>query len=194
MILNDKQISQLAVEEKMIHPFVDSQVRAHSDYTGWEPKSKRVISYGVSSFGYDARIDRVFKVFSPIHAEVVDPKNFDERAFVDVETDVLTMPPHSFVLGRTVERIKMPDDVVALCVGKSTYARCGLTVNVTPLEPGWEGVVTVEISNTTPLPARIYAGEGIMQIVFHRGERPQTTYADRKGKYQGQDDVTPAKV
>lgn len=149
------------------------------------------ISYGVSSYGYDVRVGRRFKVFTNVRCAIVDPKNFDPASFVDVEGDFCLIPPNSFALGETVEHLTIPRDVIAICVGKSTYARCGIIVNVTPLEPEWRGKVTIEISNTTPLPAKIYAGEGIAQILFLRAEAVcRTSYADKKGKYQDQKGLT----
>ena len=150
-----------------------------------------IISYGVSSYGYDVRVGRRFKVFTNARCTVVDPKNFDPASFLDFEGDQCLIPPNSFVLAETVEYLEIPRDVIAICVGKSTYARCGIIVNVTPLEPEWRGRVTIEISNTTPLPAKIYAGEGIAQIVFLRGEAVcRTSYGDKKGKYQDQKGLT----
>ncbi len=163
----------------MIEPFEPDQVR------------EGVISYGVSSFGYDIRVAPEFKVFTNVHNVVVDPKEFDDRSFVDVTTDTCLIPPNSFALARTTEYFRIPRDTLVLCVGKSTYARCGIIVNVTPLEPTWEGYLTLEISNTTPLPARIYANEGIAQLLFFQSDQePETAYADRKGKYQKQTGVT----
>jgi dCTP deaminase len=149
------------------------------------------ISYGVSSYGYDVRVGRHFKVFTNVHCAVVDPKHFDSKSFVDVDGDFCLIPPNSFALAETVEYLEIPRDVIAICVGKSTYARCGIIVNVTPLEPEWRGKITLEISNTTPLPAKIYANEGIAQILFLRSEEVcQTSYADKKGKYQDQKGLT----
>src|SRR5580693_5820797 len=146
-----------------------------------------LISYGVSSYGYDVRVGRHFKVFTNVHTDIIDPKNFSPSAFVDREADFCIIPPNSFALAETVEEFEIPRDVLAICVGKSTYARCGIICNVTPLEPEWRGKITIEISNTTPLPAKIYAGEGIAQILFFRGEAVcQRSYADKRGKYQGQ--------
>ncbi len=177
-VKSDRWIRRMALEHGMIKPFEAGQVRNGS------------ISFGLSSFGYDIRVAPEFKVFTNVHNLVVDPKAFDERSFVDVNGPECIIPPNSFALARTVERFRVPSDVLVLCVGKSTYARCGIIVNVTPLEPGWEGYLTLEISNTTPLPARIYGGEGIAQLVFFQGdETPDVTYADRKGKYQGQTGV-----
>mgnify|MGYP006278743593 FL=1 len=180
MILPDHTIRSLAEEHDMIAPFVDGQVR------------EEVVSYGLSSFGYDMRVAGEFRVFTPnIHNSVVDPKEIDERAMVEYEVDDhILIPPNSYVLGRSVEYFRMPPDVLALVVGKSTYARSGIIVNVTPLEPGWAGHVTIEISNATPLPAKVYAHEGIAQVVFLRGEQPDISYADRSGKYQKQEGIT----
>ncbi len=178
-IQSDRWIRRMADEHRMIEPFSPSQVR------------EGTISYGVSSFGYDIRVAPEFKVFTNVHNVVVDPKSFDDRSFVDVNGESCIIPPNSFALARTVEYFRVPRDILVLCVGKSTYARCGIIVNVTPLEPGWEGFLTLEISNTTPLPARIYADEGIAQLLFFQGnEEPEVTYADRKGKYQNQVGVT----
>lgn len=150
-----------------------------------------VISYGVTSYGYDVRVGRKFKVFTNAHCAIVDPKNFDPKSFVDIEADSCLIPPNSFALAETVEYFEIPRDILAICLGKSTYARTGIIVNVTPLEPEWRGKVTIEISNTTPLPAKIYAGEGIAQILFHRAEQVcRTSYADKKGKYQDQAGLT----
>jgi dCTP deaminase len=165
-----------------------------------EPFSERVdgdgvVSYGLSSYGYDVRVSREFKVFTNVYYAVVDPKEFAPESFVDVEADVCVIPPNSFVLARTLEYFRIPDDVLTVCVGKSTYARCGIIVNVTPFEPGWEGTATLEISNTTPLPARVYAGEGIAQVLFlMAADRCETTYAERQGKYQGQTGITLPRV
>ena len=150
-----------------------------------------VISYGVTSYGYDVRVDRHYKVFTNAHCSIVDPKNFDSKSFVDIEADYCLIPPNSFALAETVEYLEVPRDVICVCVGKSTYARCGIIVNVTPLEPEWRGRVTIEISNTTPLPAKIYSGEGIAQILFFRAQdQCRTSYADKKGKYQDQTGLT----
>ena len=169
----------MALEHGMIEPFEDRQVRAG------------VISYGLSSYGYDIRVADEFKVFTNINSTVVDPKNFDARSFVDVTADVCIIPPNSFALAKTVEYFRIPRDVLTVCVGKSTYARCGLIVNVTPFEPEWEGFVTLEISNTTPLPAKVYANEGISQVLFFQSDEPcEVSYADKKGKYQKQQGLT----
>ena len=182
-ILSDKWIKQMSLKENMIFPFEDKQVR--------EGK----ISYGLSSFGYDARVSEEFKIFTNVNSEIVDPKDFKPTNFVTKNGPVCIIPPNSFALARTIERFKIPKDVMVICLGKSTYARCGIIVNVTPLEPGWEGNVTLEFSNTTPLPAKIYANEGVAQFIFLKGnERPQVTYADRNGKYMGQTEVTLPKV
>src|SRR5262245_55496477 len=175
----DKWIKRMALEHGMIEPFEDRQVR------------QGVISYGLSSYGSDIRVADEFKVITNINNTVVDPKNFDDRSFVDMKTDVCIIPPNSFVLAKTVEYFRIPRDVLTVCVGKSTYARCGLIVNVTPLEPEWEGHVTLEFSNTTPLPAKIYANEGACQFLFLKADSVcEVSYGDRKGKYQGQKGVT----
>ena len=175
----DHWIRKMAVEQRMIEPFVDKQVR------------QGVISYGVSSYGYDIRVADEFKVFTNINSTVVDPKNFDARSFVDVKADVCIIPPNSFALAKTVEYFRIPRNVLTVCVGKSTYARCGLIVNVTPFEPEWEGYVTLEISNTTPLPAKVYANEGISQVLFFESdEECEVSYADKAGKYQKQQGLT----
>ncbi len=167
----------------MIDPFVPVQVRDGN------------ISYGLSSYGYDIRVSSEFKVFTNVHNSIVDPKNFDDRSFVDIEGSECIIPPNSFALARTEEYFRIPRDVLVVCVGKSTYARCGLIVNVTPLEPTWEGYLTLEISNTTPLPAKVYGGEGIAQLLFFEGdEEPETAYADRQGKYMEQTGVTLPKM
>jgi dCTP deaminase len=178
VIKSDRWIKQMALEKGMIKPFEDRQVR-----TG-------MISYGVSSYGYDLRISDEFKIFTNINNTIVDPKGFDTRSFVDFQGDVCIIPPNSFALGRSVEYFKIPRNVLTICVGKSTYARCGIITNVTPFEPEWEGFVTLEISNTTPLPAKIYANEGIAQVLFFESDETcQTSYADRQGKYQGQQGI-----
>ncbi|MDF2965719.1 MAG: dcd [Rickettsiaceae bacterium] len=183
-IMSDIWIREAAKAHGMIEPFSESQVRFNQN-------NERIISYGLSSYGYDARVSNEFKIFTNIHSAIVDPKNFDEYGFVDKETNVCIIPPNSFVLARTVEYFRIPRDVLVVCVGKSTYARCGIIVNVTPLEPEWEGHVTLEFSNTTPLPAKIYAGEGACQFLFLKGDRVcETSYADRSGKYMKQTGVT----
>jgi dCTP deaminase len=182
-IMPDKWIREMANSRSMIEPFVEKQNR------------KGVISYGLSSYGYDARVARQFKIFTNVLSAVVDPKAFSAESFVDRETDICVVPPNSFALASTVEYFRIPRDVLVICLGKSTYARCGIIVNVTPLEPEWEGHVTIEISNTTPLPARIYAGEGICQFLFFKSDQEcETSYADRGGKYQGQRGVTLPKL
>jgi len=178
----------MAVSRNMIEPFVDGQIKV-ADNGG------RAISYGLSSYGYDLRVSDEFKVFTNVFNTVVDPKNFDERSFVDLRTDVCIVPPNSFALARSVEYFRIPRDVLTICVGKSTYARCGIIVNVTPFEPEWEGHVTLEISNTTPLPAKIYANEGLAQVVFFKAETIcETSYADRNGKYMGQRGITVPRI
>jgi dCTP deaminase len=175
----DRWIKKMSLEHGMIEPFEDRQVR------------QGVISYGLSSYGYDIRVADEFKVFTNINSTVVDPKNFDARSFVDLKAEVCIIPPNSFALARTVEYFRIPRDVLTVCVGKSTYARCGLIVNVTPFEPEWEGFVTLEISNTTPLPAKVYANEGIAQVLFFQSDEAcEVSYADKKGKYQGQKGLT----
>jgi len=179
----DHWIKKMATEHKMIEPFVDGQVR------------EGAISYGVSAYGYDIRVSNEFKVFTNIYNSVVDPKSFDDKSFVEINDDVCMIPPNSFALARTVEYFRIPRSVITLCVGKSTYARCGIIVNVTPFEPEWEGYVTLEISNTTPLPAKIYANEGIAQVLFFESEDVcEVSYADKKGKYQKQVGITPPKL
>jgi dCTP deaminase len=176
----DHWIRRMALEQQMIEPFVDRQVR-----TG-------TISFGLSSFGYDIRVADEFRIFTPATGQltVVDPKAIDERAMVPYRGEVCIIPPNSFALARTVEYFRIPRNVLTICLGKSTYARCGIIVNVTPFEPEWQGHVTIEISNTTPLPAKIYANEGIAQVLFFEGEQPEVSYADRKGKYQAQTGIT----
>ncbi len=177
----------MALENKMIEPFEPGMVRTVDRGAG----SERVISFGTSSYGYDVRCANEFKVFTNIHSAIVDPKQFDERSFVDIVGDTCVIPPNSFALARTVEYFRIPRNVLTICLGKSTYARCGIIVNVTPLEPEWEGHVTLEFSNTTTLPARIYANEGVAQMIFLAAdEECETSYRDRGGKYQGQRGVT----
>ena len=179
----DHWIQRMAIETRMIEPFESTAVR--------RVDGKPVISYGTSSYGYDVRCSDEFKVFTNINTAIVDPKNFDERGFVDKKGEVCVIPPNSFALARTVEYFRIPRDVVCICLGKSTYARCGIIVNVTPLEPEWEGHVTLEFSNTTTLPAKIYANEGVAQILFLSADEVcQTSYRDRAGKYQGQKGIT----
>ncbi len=182
-IKSDLWIRRMADQYKMIEPFEAGQVR-HKD-------GEKLISYGTSSYGYDVRCSREFKVFTNINSATVDPKAFDSNSFVDVESDVCVIPPNSFALARTVEYFRIPRNVLTVCLGKSTYARCGIIVNVTPLEPEWEGHVTLEFSNTTTLPAKIYANEGVAQMLFFESDEVcETSYADRAGKYQGQMGVT----
>jgi dCTP deaminase len=182
-IMPDSWIREMATARGMIEPFVERQ------------KREGVISFGLSSYGYDARVGREFKIFTNVDSAVVDPKAFSEKSFVDRETDICIVPPNSFALATTIEYFRVPRDVLVVCLGKSTYARCGIIVNVTPLEPEWEGHVTIEISNTTPLPARIYAGEGICQFLFFRSDTPcEVSYADRAGKYMRQRGVTLPKL
>ena len=183
-IKSDKWITEMSKAQSMIEPFSENQVRLDKD-------GKKLISYGVSSYGYDVRCSNEFKVFTNIHSAIVDPKSFDEKSFVDIESDICVIPPNSFALARTVEYFKIPRNVLTVCLGKSTYARCGIIVNVTPLEPEWEGHVTLEFSNTTNLPAKIYAGEGVAQMLFFESdEECSVSYKDRGGKYQGQTGVT----
>ncbi len=178
-VMSDSWIREQAQKHGMIEPFTEHL------------KRDGVISYGLSSYGYDARVSREFKIFTNVDSAVVDPKNFSEQSFVDRETDVCVIPPNSFALARTVEYFRIPRDTLVICLGKSTYARCGIIVNVTPLEPEWEGHVTLEFSNTTPLPAKIYANEGACQFIFLKGEQPcEVSYRDRSGKYQSQTGVT----
>ncbi len=179
----DHWIRKMALEHGMIEPFAPNQVR------------EGVISYGVSSYGYDIRVADEFKIFTNVHSAVVDPKDFDPRSMVDFKGDVCIIPPNSFALARTVEYFRIPRGVLTVCLGKSTYARCGIIVNVTPFEPEWEGYVTLEISNTTPLPAKIYANEGIAQVLFFEAdEECEVSYADKKGKYQQQKDIVLPKL
>ena len=174
-VKSDRWIRRMALEHKMIEPFADRQVR------------DGVISYGVSSYGYDMRVADEFRIFTNVNSSIVDPKNFDAKSFVEFQGPVCIVPPNSFALGRSVEYFRIPRSTLTICVGKSTYARCGIIVNVTPLEPEWEGQVTIEISNTTPLPARIYANEGICQFLFLQGNEPcEVSYAGKSGKYMGQ--------
>ena len=182
-VLSDKWIKKMALEHSMISPFEGKQIR--------EGK----ISYGLSSFGYDARVSNEFKIFTDVDSVVVDPKNFKNNSFVSRKVDECVIPPNSFALASTVEYFKIPKDILVICLGKSTYARCGIIVNVTPLEPGWEGHVTLEFSNTTPLPAKIYANEGAAQFIFLKGnEEPAITYEKRNGKYMKQTGVTLPKI
>ncbi len=182
-IMSDRWIREQSLNNAMIEPFVDSQRR------------EGTISYGVSSYGYDARVSDEFKIFTNVDSVIVDPKDFNPKSFVDRQADVCIIPPNSFALARTVEYFRIPEDVLVICLGKSTYARCGIIVNVTPLEPGWEGHVTLEFSNTTPLPAKVYANEGACQFLFLQGNEPcETSYKARAGKYMGQRGVTLPKL
>ena len=182
-IKSDKWIKDMAKNHGMIEPFQENQVKSNGN--------GRIVSYGTSSYGYDVRCADEFKVFTNINSSMVDPKNFDDQSFVDIKSDVCTIPPNSFALARTVEYFRIPRKVLTLCLGKSTYARCGIIVNVTPLEPEWEGHVTLEFSNTTSLPAKIYANEGVAQMLFFESDQVcKTSYKDRGGKYQGQTGVT----
>ena len=179
----DHWIRRMALEQGMIDPFVDGQ------------RSEGVISYGLSSYGYDMRMADEFKIFTNVRSAIVDPKNFSDDSFVDYQGDICVIPPNSFVLARSMEYFRIPRSVLTLCVGKSTYARCGLIVNVTPFEPEWEGFVTLEISNTTPLPARVYSNEGIAQVIFFEADEDcEVSYADKRGKYQRQDRLTLPKL
>ena len=183
MLKSDRWIRKMALEHGMINPFSEKQVR------------EGVVSYGLSSYGYDLRVADEFKIFTNVNCSTVDPKQFDEKSFVTVRYDAALIPPNSFALARSVEYFKIPRDVLTICVGKSTYARCGIIVNVTPFEPEWEGFVTLEISNTTPLPARVYANEGLCQIIFFQSDEVcETSYADRKGKYQSQKGIVLPKL
>ena len=187
-VLSDREITKLAEEQGMISPFI-GKLKKQSD------EGKKLLSYGVSSYGYDARVSDEFKIFTNVDSEIVDPKDFSSNSFVDRKNDVCIIPPNSFALARTVEYFKIPRDVIVVCVGKSTYARCGIIVNVTPLEPEWEGHVTLEFSNSSPLPAKIYANEGACQFMFFKADNVcETSYGDRKGKYMGQRGVTLPRV
>ena len=197
-IKSDKWIRRMAESTGMIDPFEPGQIRSREVGGPGGPgspggSSQKIISYGTSSYGYDIRCAPEFKVFTNIHSTVVDPKNFDEKSFVDFHDDVCIIPPNSFALARTLEYFRIPRNVLTICLGKSTYARCGIIVNVTPFEPEWEGYVTLEFSNTTPLPAKIYAGEGCAQVLFFESDPDdvcEVSYKDRGGKYQGQVGVT----
>lgn len=186
-IKSDKWIRRMALERSMIAPFEPDQIRQNN--------GQRIVSYGTSSYGYDIRCSDEFKLFTNINSTIVDPKNFDSNSFVDVKSDVCIIPPNSFALARTVEYFRIPRNVLTICLGKSTYARCGIIVNVTPFEPEWEGYVTLEFSNTTPLPAKIYANEGVAQVIFFESDEVcEISYKDRGGKYQGQHGVTLPKI
>ena len=181
-IKSDKCIRKMSLKEEMISPFVDNQIR------------KGTISYGLSSYGYDIRVSDEYKVFTNVNNSVVDPKKFDEKSFIDYKGDICIVPPNSFALARSIEYFKIPRSVLTVCLGKSTYARCGIIVNVTPFEPEWEGHVTLEISNTTPLPAKIYSNEGLCQVLFFESDEVcEKSYKDKKGKYQNQTGITLAK-
>lgn len=187
--MSDAGIEKMVEQHQMIEPFVPNLVK--------EVEGKKIVSYGLSSYGYDLRVSNEFKIFTNVHTSIIDPKEFREDSFVDVTTQVAIIPPNSFALARSVEYFRIPRDIITLCVGKSTYARCGIIVNVTPFEPEWEGHVTLEISNTTPLPAKIYAGEGLAQVIFFQVDPARvcrTSYKDRKGKYMEQKGITPAMV
>lgn len=182
-IKSDKWIRTQALEKGMIEPFSEKQVR------------EGVVSYGLSSYGYDLRVSDEFKIFTNVNSAIIDPKNFDERSFVTVHAESVIIPPNSFALAKSIEYFRIPRDVLTICVGKSTYARCGIIVNVTPFEPEWEGFVTLEISNTTPLPARVYANEGLCQILFFQSDEPcEVSYGDRRGKYQKQQGIVLPKL
>ena len=186
-IKSDRWIRKMAQEHGMIEPFEPNQIK--------EQGGQRIVSYGTSSYGYDIRCSNEFKLFTNINSTIVDPKNFDASSFVDVVAPVCIIPPNSFALARTVEYFRIPRNVLTICLGKSTYARCGIIVNVTPFEPEWEGFVTLEFSNTTPLPAKIYANEGVAQVIFFESDEPcAVSYRDRQGKYQGQVGVTLPKI
>jgi dCTP deaminase len=186
-IKSDKWIRRMAEGHRMIEPFEPGQVR--------EIDGRKIVSYGTSSYGYDVRCSDEFKVFTNVYSTIVDPKNFDEKSFVDMRGDYCIIPPNSFALARTVELFRIPRNVLVVTLGKSSYARCGIVVNVTPLEPEWEGYVTLEFSNTTPLPAKIYANEGVAQMLFFESDEVcETSYRDRGGKYQGQQGVTLPKI
>ncbi|UJP05840.1 MAG: dCTP deaminase [Nitrosomonas sp.] len=186
-IKSDKWIRRMAIEYGMIEPFEPDQIRHKDD--------QRIVSYGTSSYGYDIRCSNEFKLFTNINTTIVDPKNFDPNSFIDIKNDICIIPPNSFALARTVEYFRIPRNILTICLGKSTYARCGIIVNVTPFEPEWEGYVTLEFSNTTPLPAKIYANEGVAQVIFFESDEVcETSYKDRGGKYQGQHGVTLPKI
>ena len=186
-ICTDTRIAQMAIEQRMIEPFVQEQVRSVD--------GRPVISFGMSSFGYDIRVSNQFRIFTNVYGSVVDPKNFDPRGLVEVNGDVCLIPPNSFALALSLEYFRIPRNVMTICAGKSSYARCGIIVNVTPFEPGWEGKAVLEISNATPLPAKVYAGEGLAQVLFFESDTPcAISYADRNGKYQNQNEIVLPKV
>ncbi|MBN1914512.1 MAG: dCTP deaminase [Parachlamydiales bacterium] len=187
MPLPDHWIEKMCEEHKMIEPFVSKQIK--------EIENQKLVSYGLSSYGYDLRVADEFKVFTNVHNSMVDPKNFSDNAFVDIKGPFCIVPPNSFALARSMEYFRIPRDVLTMCIGKSTYARCGIIVNVTPFEPEWEGYVTLEISNTTPLPAKIYANEGIAQVIFFKAkDMCRVSYADRKGKYMHQKGIVVPRI
>ena len=182
-IKSDKWIRKMSLDSKMINPFTDNEIR------------KGTISYGLSSYGYDIRVSDEYKIFTNVNNSIVDPKKFDEKSFIDFKGDICIVPPNSFALARSIEYFKIPRNVLTICLGKSTYARCGIIVNVTPFEPEWEGHVTLEISNTTPLPAKIYSNEGLCQVLFFESDEIcETSYKDKKGKYQKQRGITLPKI
>lgn len=185
----DKWIRRMVKDHKMIEPFTDSQVRVSHNV------NEKAVSYGLSSYGYDLRVSNEFKVFTNVYNSIVDPKNFQDDSFVDITADVCIIPPNSFALARSVEYFRIPRNILTICLGKSTYARCGIIVNVTPFEPEWEGHVTLEISNTTPLPAKIYANEGLAQVIFFEAQEVcEISYADRQGKYMKQQGITVPRI
>ncbi|MEZ5315759.1 MAG: dCTP deaminase [Chlamydiales bacterium] len=183
-VKEDQWIRKMAIEKKMIEPYVEKLIR-------FDPHGEKIVSYGQSSYGYDIRLSDEFKVFTNVYNSIVDPKNFTEDAFIDIQTQACIIPPNSFALARSMEYFRIPRNILTICLGKSTYARCGIIVNVTPFEPEWEGHVTIEISNTTPLPAKVYANEGIAQVIFFEAKNICTvSYAERGGKYQKQTGIT----
>lgn len=185
----DTWIRTMALQKKMIEPFAEKQVRKNQE------QDTKVVSYGLSSYGYDLRVANEFKIFTNVYNSIVDPKNFKDDAFIEIKNSVCVIPPNSFALARSIEYFRIPRNILTICLGKSTYARCGIIVNVTPFEPEWEGHVTIEISNTTPLPAKIYAEEGIAQVIFFQAQQEcETSYADRQGKYMKQTGITLPKI
>jgi len=188
-IMPDTWIRTMALQQKMIEPFAEEQVRKHQE------QNTKVVSYGLSSYGYDLRVANEFKIFTNVYNSIVDPKNFKDDAFIEIKNSICIIPPNSFALARSIEYFRIPRNILTKSLGKSTYARCGIIVNVTPFEPEWEGYVTIEISNTTPLPAKIYAEEGIAQVIFFQAQQIcETSYADRKGKYMKQTGITLPKI
>lgn len=186
-LLSDEEIKVLVAKHKMIHPYADQLVKQCDD--------KKIVSYGTSSYGYDLRVADEFKVFTNVNSSIIDPKNFKEDCFVDIKGPFCIIPPNSFALARSVEYFRIPRNILTLCIGKSTYARCGIIVNVTPFEPEWEGYVTLEISNTTPLPAKIYSNEGLAQVLFFEAKNVcKISYADRKGKYMNQEGIVVPRI